>query len=351
MIRSVMSTLILRDDRFLSHDPGPGHPENSGRLRSIYEDLDRNRIPGTHTHAPRSAGSKELARIHDPGYIRLVGDTAGQARVQLDPDTATSPGSYEAAIHGAGAAIQGVEAVVEGEARGAFALIRPPGHHAESAGAMGFCLFNNVAVAAAHAVEALGCQRVLVVDPDVHHGNGTQNSFWGSSRVLYVSSHRYPFYPGTGWFTEIGTGDGEGYTVNLPMPAGMTDGDFFHVYQAVVEPVVDEFMPDLILISAGFDTWQRDPLGGMAMTGSGYLALFGLFLSWAETHCPGRLVFALEGGYDPEGLVTGVRAALELTAGVVPAPGGIDVSPSSAALEVAAQARHALSPHWNSLRG
>ena len=345
-----MDTLILRDDVFLRHDPGPGHPESRGRLQAVHDDLDARVIPGTRTITPRAAARAELERIHRPEHVDRVAATAGVDRVRLDPDTSTSPESYRAALRGSGAVLAAVEATAGKDADGAFALVRPPGHHAESGSAMGFCLFNNVAVAAAHAVEELGCRRVLVVDPDVHHGNGTQHSFYDRRDVLYVSSHRFPFYPGTGAFDEVGAGEGEGYTVNLPLPAGMGDADFVHVYREVVEPVVEQYRPEMILVSAGFDTWKDDPLGGMAMTAEGYRMLCGMFRRWSEDHCPGRLVFALEGGYDPAGLIAGVRAALEITAGVRPAPGGIDAATSTAAREVAARARDVLSPHWTSLR-
>ena len=341
-----MDTLILRDDLFLRHQPGPGHPENPARLQAVHDDLDRDPIAGTRTVPPRAATRAELTRIHRPEHVDRVAATAGLGRVQLDVDTTTSAESYDAAVRGSGAVLQAVEATAAKEAEGAFALVRPPGHHAESTAAMGFCLFNNVAIAAAHAVEELDCRRVLVVDPDVHHGNGTQNSFYSRKDVLYVSSHRFPFYPGTGAHDEIGAGEGEGYTVNLPLPAGMGDADFLHVYREVVDPIVREYRPDLILISAGFDTWQNDPLGGMAMTGEGYAALCGMFRGWARDHCPGRLVFALEGGYDPAGLIAGVRAALEVTSGVRPAPEGIDAGASEAAQGVASRARRTLSPHW-----
>jgi len=345
-----MDTLILRDDRFLAHDPGPGHPESARRLRAIHDDLDARTIPGTRTAGTRAATHEELARIHDPGHVARIAATAGMERVQLDPDTVTSRGSYEAALHGAGAVLRATEAVSAGESQGAFALVRPPGHHAESATAMGFCLFNNVAVAAAHAVTELGLSRVLILDPDVHHGNGTQHSFFSRRDVLYVSSHRYPFYPGTGWFDERGDGKGEGHTLNLPMPPGMGDADFLYLYREVVGPVVDEYRPELILVSAGFDTWMNDPLGGMAVTAEGYAALFGLFRDWAETHCAGRLVYALEGGYDPPGLASGVRAALEVTAGARAAPEGVDRAVSPDAEEIAGRARDILSSYWKSLR-
>jgi acetoin utilization deacetylase AcuC-like enzyme len=345
-----VDTLIFRDDLFLAHDPGPGHPENAARLRAVYDDLDARAVRGTRVASPRPASRRELERVHRPEHIDRVAATAGKPRVRLDPDTATSADSYEAALRGSGAVLAAAEATFAREARGAFALVRPPGHHAEAAAAMGFCLFNNVAVAAAHAVDELGCRRVLVLDPDVHHGNGTQNMFYGDRDVLYVSSHRFPFYPGTGWFDEVGAGEGEGYTVNLPLPPGMGDADFLHLYRAVVGPIVDEYRPEMILVSAGFDTWKDDPIGGMAMTAEGYTALCGLFHRWSEAHCPGRLVFALEGGYDPAGVIAGVRAALEITAGARPAPEGIEAGPSPIAREAAAGARRVLSPYWRSLR-
>jgi len=215
---------------------------------------------------------------------------------------------------------------------------------------MGFCLFNNVALAAAHAVEALGRRRVLVLDPDVHHGNGTQRAFYGRRDVLYVSSHRFPFYPGTGWFDELGTGEGEGFTVNLPLPPGMGDADFHHLYDRVVGPIVAEYRPELILISAGFDTWKRDPLGGMRVTEDGYAALFGLFRRWADAHCPGRIAATLEGGYDPAGLVAGVRVALEILSGERPAPEGIDAGAcESGSGDRRPGPAHAL-PYWKALR-
>jgi acetoin utilization deacetylase AcuC-like enzyme len=346
-----MDTWILRDQRFLAHDPGAGHVETAARLQAVHADLDAREIPGTQTRAPRAATRAELQRIHHSSHIDRIAATRGLPRVQLDPDTATSEGSYEAAVYGAGAVLAGVEAVMGGEARGAFALVRPPGHHAESMQTLGFCLFNNVAVAAEHALQELGCRRVLIVDPDVHHGNGTQHSFWGRDDVLYVSTHRFPFFPGTGVLDEIGAGAGRGLTVNLPLPTGMGDADFHLLYRQVVEPVVDEYRPELILVSAGFDTWVNDPLGGMRMTADGYGTLFGLFLRWAERHCPGRVVFALEGGYDPAGLVAGVRTVLELTAGARTAPEGIESAPSEVARAIARHARRILSPHWRSLRG
>ncbi|MHB8418664.1 MAG: histone deacetylase family protein [Myxococcales bacterium] len=339
--------LVLRDDLFLLHDPGPGHPENPGRLRAIYDDLDARPPAGLEFETPTPARQADLERIHTPEYLASLASVVGR-RAQLDPDTAMSPRSYEAACLAAGAVTRAAEAVVTGRAAGAFALVRPPGHHAEAERAMGFCLINNVAVAAAFAADELSCKRVLILDPDVHHGNGTQWAFWRRPDVLYVSSHRFPFYPGTGSIAEIGDGPGTGFTINLPLPAGAGDAELLHVYEAVVSPVVREWQPDLLLVSAGFDTWRDDPIGGLNVSELGFRALFALFESWAAQSCPGRLALALEGGYDPAGLVAGVRAALGALGGVTAPPFSTAAMP--AVQSVVAQAKSLLAPHWRSLR-
>ena len=351
-----MDTWILRDGRFLDHDPGPGHPENAQRLDAVHRALDASPVDGTRNVTVNPARLRTVERAHTPDHVNRVKATAGKARVSLDPDTTTSPLSYDAALHAAGAVVQGVEAVHEGDAHGAFALVRPPGHHAERNAAMGFCLFNNVAVAAQFGRDELGLQRILVLDPDVHHGNGTQNTFYDTAEVLYVSSHQYPFYPGTGWFDEVGRATGEGYTINLPCPAGLGDADFLHLYDTIVTPIVDEYEPQLILVSAGYDTWHRDPIGGMRVTKDGYRALFVLVRSWADRHCPGRLVFALEGGYDPAGVVAGVEASLEALTGrlagdvVARARDDAPKQLSESVHGVVGNATQAMTRYWASLR-
>lgn len=341
---------MLRDDRFLLHDPGPGHPERRERLAAIHADLDRSPIPGTRRVTPRAATAAELLAIHRPEHLARMEATAGRPATRLDADTATGARSHDAALLAAGGAVQAAEAVVSGAARGAFVLCRPPGHHAEADAAMGFCLFNNAAIAAEHARAQLGCRRVLVLDPDIHHGNGTQNAFWRRPDVLYVSSHRFPFYPGTGAATEVGAGPGAGFTLNLPLPPRLGDADLLHLYLALVGPVVRRFEPELIVVSAGFDTWHRDPLGDLSITAAGFRALFALFRSWAEAHCPGRLVAVLEGGYDPAGVAAGVRAALEVLAAGRAPDVEIDGPVSPAAQRVEAEVRAALAPHWAELR-
>jgi acetoin utilization deacetylase AcuC-like enzyme len=339
-----VATLILRADECLAHDPGFGHPERAARLQAIHDSLDVQPVAGTTTRHPRLATRDELLAVHDEAHVRRI------PAIQLDPDTATSALSHEAALVSAGASLEAAEAVLGG-ADGAFALVRPPGHHALRDRAMGFCLFNNVATAAEHAVRELGCKRVLVVDPDVHHGNGTQEIFWRRRDVLYVSSHRYPFYPGTGAIDETGAGAGDGFTVNLPLPEATTDADFLHAWQRVVDPVVSSFEPDLILVSAGFDTWHQDPMGGFLVTEIGFRAFFGLVKRWADTHCPGRVACTLEGGYNTSGVVAGVRAALGVLAGNVEPPEGVEGAVSREARAATEAARHRLSSRWPALRG
>ena len=216
---------------------------------------------------PRPATHDELRRVHSDSYLKAIDATAGRA-VSLDPDTYTSPDSRDVALLAAGAAIGGVEAIVQSRATRVMALVRPPGHHAERDRAMGFCLYNSVAAAAAHAL-TLGMERVAIMDYDVHHGNGTQWIFYEDPRVLYVSTHQYPFYPGTGAAEDVGRGKGAGFTLNVPLEAGSTDGDYDEVFKALVIPVIDQFRPELLLISAGFDAHERDPLARMRLSTAG----------------------------------------------------------------------------------
>ena len=263
---------------------------------------------GGRTIAPRPATHAELRRVHTQGHVDRVAATAGQA-VMLDPDTFTSPDSYGIARLAAGAAIQAAEHAVT-DREPAFALVRPPGHHAEPDRAMGFCLFNNVAVAAA-AMLARGLERIAIVDIDVHHGNGTQRIFYEEPRVLYVSTHQFPFYPGTGAADEIGAGDGRGFTVNIPMQAGSTDADYALVHRDVVRPVLDEFRPQLLLVSAGYDAHERDPLASMRMTTEGYGAILWHLHEVATRY--GAMALVTEGGYD----LTALAACLDISISAV----------------------------------
>ena len=304
--------LVLHDARMQEHDPGAWHPERPDRLRAIDLALFDEPLPGIVGAAPSPATREAIAAVHDRAYVDSILRRAGET-AQLDPDTAMSPGSVDAALLAAGAGVDAVDAVMDGRADSALALVRPPGHHAERGHAMGFCLFNNIAVAAHHGRQR-GAERVLVVDWDVHHGNGTQHTFDQRRDVLFFSTHRYPFFPGTGAAQEIGRGAGEGYTINVPLPTGRTDGDLLHAFEALLLPVADAYRPDLVLVSAGFDAHRRDPLGGMAISEEGFAALCDVVRSIAG----GRVVLLLEGGYDLVGLARSVRACAQVLAGAAP---------------------------------
>lgn len=336
-------TIALYDDpAFREHDAGAGHPERPERVDAIREGI---RTAGLEARLDvrkaRPATQEELERVHTPTHVRSIRLTTGRDH-QFDPDTHAGPKSYEAALRAAGAVVDAVDGVLSGDLQGAFCLSRPPGHHSEANRAMGFCLFNNVAVAAGHAL-ASGLERVLVVDFDVHHGNGTQAIFWEDPRVLYVSSHAYPFYPGTGSVGEVGAGKGRGFTVNLPLPGGCGDAEYCRVYREVVEPVARAFAPQLVLVSAGFDAYGGDPLAGMALTAQGYAELAAACLDMAQASAKGRVVFALEGGYDLDGLaLSGAAVAGQLLGD--PRPG---LSPTSPALDPLIDVyRRVLKPFW-----
>ena len=308
-----VTTRILTDPSFLGHVAGPMHPESPGRLRAITSLLERAPVAHVEQRRPRQATKEELERVHHPAHVERVLALAGQS-AQLDPDTAMSPGSADAALFAAGAATELTLDVLAGRVRNGFALVRPPGHHAEADRAMGFCLFNNVAVAAEAALAA-GAKKVLVLDWDVHHGNGTQHSFASRDDVLFCSSHQFPFYPGTGAATDIGVGRGEGYTLNVALPGGRTDADYGAMFHELFLPAIERFRPELMLVSAGFDAHRADPLGGMDLTERGFAAMCSALESLAAQVCGGKLVLVLEGGYDLDGLSQSVHACVEVLAG------------------------------------
>lgn len=312
-----MTTLLLCEDAMLAHDQGPRHPESPARLQAIVERLRARPIAGTRWQAPRPATRGQIERVHTAAYVDEVERVRG-TWAQLDEDVTLSAGSVDASYLAAGAAIEAVTAVVRGSARNAFALVRPPGHHAEVDRAMGFCVFANVAIAAEHARRELGVQRVLVIDWDVHHGNGTQHIFAGRDDVLVFNTHQSPHYPGTGEVYEQGVGAGLGYTVNAPLPAGLGDGDYAAVFARLLRPVAASFRPDLVLVSAGFDAHRDDPLGEMQVTAEGFAGLCAVAREIAEDTAGGRLVLALEGGYDLQGLADSVHGCVEVLAGASP---------------------------------
>jgi acetoin utilization deacetylase AcuC-like enzyme len=295
--------LLIASPRFEEHVTPPGHPERPERARVFQRIADDRKEAGFRVSDPRTATVEELLRVHTREHVDRIAATAARPGMMLDPDTFTSPDSYDAALLAAGAAVQAMaHALDTGET--AFALVRPPGHHAERGQAMGFCLFNNVAVAAAAAL-ARGLERVAVVDIDVHHGNGTQHIFYTDPRVLYVSTHQYPFYPGTGAKEEIGSGAGAGFTFNLPLPAGSTDADYARAYDSVATRL-REFDAQLLLVSAGFDAHADDPLASMYVSVDGYAAIVKKILD--ASNAPAA--FVTEGGYDLHALDACVRASI-----------------------------------------
>ena len=309
-----VSVTLLTSPRFADHLTPPGHPERVERFEVMQVVASEFRQRGGRVVEPRRATDVELTRIHDKEHVSLIKETAGRA-VALDADTFTSPSTYDVACISAGAAVSAVELVLDAKpgAR-ALAMVRPPGHHAERNRAMGFCFFNNIAVAAAHA-RARGLGRVAIVDYDVHHGNGTQWSFYADPSVLFISSHQYPYYPGTGAADDIGKDAGKGFTVNLPMAAGATDADYERAYAKVALPILTRFRPELILISAGFDAHMNDPLGGMRLTGPYFGRLTAAIVKIAEECCQGRVVAITEGGYDLAGLAESLRATIRALEG------------------------------------
>ncbi len=315
-----MKTGIVKDERYMEHDMGPFHVETPRRIEIIYRMIEDKIDFPLSVIEPRPATEEELALVHTPGHIERVKSTAGKEHVQLDPDTSTSARSWEVACLAAGGVLKAIDLVMEGEIGNGFALVRPPGHHAEASAAMGFCLFNNIATGAAHLIQKHELERILVVDWDLHHGNGTQHSFYDSADVLYFSTHQFPHYPGTGHWNEAGEGEGEGFTVNVPLRAGKTDGDYLHIFRRILRPIVESYKPEFILVSAGFDIFEGDPLGGMRITRQGFAALAAELIDQASAFSRKRILFALEGGYDLQGLRDGVEQVLGQLAGKTPEP-------------------------------
>jgi acetoin utilization deacetylase AcuC-like enzyme len=304
-------TAVFRDPLFLDHDPGFDHVESPARLKGIYKLLDGEVMRDCFLLPDFPPASLELIGLnHSQALIERVSETAGKIFDSLDPDTRTSPNSYAAACLAVGALIKGVDLLQAGVIDNGFALVRPPGHHAERDHSMGFCLFNNVAVAAHYAIQVLGLDRVMIVDWDLHHGNGTQHSFYESNQVLYLSTHQYPYYPGTGSLKEIGRAQGEGFTVNIPLPGYQGDLEYATIFNDLVFPIGREYRPQLILVSAGFDIYRGDPLGSMEVTAQGFAYMTRTLVRLAQEVCEGHLLVTLEGGYDLDGQRDGILAVL-----------------------------------------
>lgn len=308
-----MSVILYSHPASLAHDAGPGHPEAPRRIRAILDAIEVAAPPWLRRREPPEATREQLARVHPEPYPAMILDHAPASGYRrLDPDTAMSPGSAAAALRAAGAACAGVDAVIAGAAKAAFCAMRPPGHHAEPGRAMGFCLFNNVAVGAMQARTAHGIGRIAIVDFDVHHGNGTQAAFWDDPLTLFASTHQWPLYPGTGHESERGA---HGTILNRTLPPGADGARFRRVMEREVLPAVDAFAPELLMISAGFDAHEADPLAQLRLYEEDFAWVTRELVVLAERHARGRVVSCLEGGYDPPALARSVMAHLEALAG------------------------------------
>ncbi len=316
--------IIWRHDSSARHDTG-GHPESIARIAAIEAALSDREWLGAEVRESEAVDLATLQRVHPPGYIDEIREACARGGGHLDADTVVSVDSYEAALHAAGGAVALVDALVSGETRAGASLHRPPGHHAERARAMGFCLFANVAVAAQHAIDAHGLERVLILDFDVHHGNGTNDIFHADPRVLFVSLHEWPLYPGSGAAADCGSGAGLGYTMNLPVPAGSGDSVWCSLVEHVVAPAAREYAPQLVLVSAGFDAHADDPLADCLVSDDGFALMAGTARRLADEFHVG-LGVVLEGGYDLGALARGVVRVLEVAGAVAPPPAPADLA-------------------------
>ena len=312
---------VVSDPRYQDHRGPDGHPERPDRLVAVSQALRAFESVIDH-RAPRAAERDEILRVHGREHWSRIQETAGMDAVRLDADTYACRESFDVARLAAGGTIDLARSVANGEATCGIAAVRPPGHHAENDRAMGFCLFNNVAIAARALQAECGLDKILILDWDVHHGNGTQHTFEADPSVLYVSTHQFPYYPGTGDFGETGFGRGEGTTVNVPMAAGCGDTEYVGVLRRILVPVARQFQPELILVSCGFDAHRDDPLASMEVTGDGYQAMTRIVRELADELCRSRLVFVLEGGYSPSSLIEGTSAVIRGMTAQVPVDTG-----------------------------
>ncbi len=335
---------LVDDPLFSRHEAEVPHPERPERLDAARAALARADLTLPRLElAARDATDDELARVHTPGYVETLGQTAGK-RGYFDADTFYGPESSAAARRAAGGSIAIVDALLSGEAAYALGLLRPPGHHARPGSAMGFCLLNNVAIAAAHA-RSRGAERVAIVDWDVHHGNGTQEMFYDDASVLYVSLHQAPFYPGTGDSLELGEGEGRGHTLNIPLSKGADDRTYLAAFDRIVAPVIAQYDPDLLLISAGFDAHLRDPLAEMRLDDAAYARMLARLMRAMPRGARGRLALLLEGGYDLKALSGSLIATLRALDGELPEPARRR-DPDAGHADDVERAQRAAAQHW-----
>ena len=291
-------TVVIYDDIYLKHDTGPNHPENSARIINTIKHLrSANCWQKLDIKKPRAATVTEVSAIHSTSQIEQVAEIARSGGEYLDPDTYVSSDSYEAALNAAGAPLTAIDLIMDKKADNAFCLVRPPGHHATPEKGMGFCLFNNVAIAAKYIQSRYSLDRIVIIDWDVHHGNGTQDAFYDDPSVMYFSMHRYPFYPGTGAEEETGKDSGSGFTINIPLSYNTEPQEYLKFFEDILEKRIKPFNPQFILISSGFDAYRLDPISGLSLEASDYNKLTKLTQNIAKDCCDGRIVSCLEGGY------------------------------------------------------
>ena len=306
------STALLYHPIYLNHDTGPHHPERPSRLQSILRKLRKTGlIDRLDAIELQPASTKYIELVHPREHISCIREVCAKGGGNLDPDTVVSADSYEAALFAAGGVLTGIDCVIKGKTNNAFCLLRPPGHHARPSQAMGFCLFNNVAIGARYLQKMHGLKRILIIDWDVHHGNGTEEVFCEDPEVFYISLHQYPHYPGTGGGDYIGKGRGKGFTLNIPMNAGSGDAVYIKVFKDIIMPKIDNYKPEFILISAGFDGHKDDPLSSTTLTESGYYEMTTLLKQAAASYADNRLVSVLEGGYNLISLANSVNSHIE----------------------------------------
>ena len=305
-------TAVVVDQEYLKHEPGDFHPERPERIQVLLDlanELDKRRFQ---ILPPRAATKSDIESCHGAEYVALVESTSRANRYALDGDTITCRDSFGVGLLAVGGFLRLLDSIAAREAENGFALVRPPGHHAQRDRAMGFCLFNTIAIGAQHLKRTYGAKRILIMDWDVHHGNGTQDAFYDDPSVLFISTHQYPYYPGTGAVEETGINDGEGYTINIPLPAGCADSEYLRAFHDIVMPAAEKFAPEWILVSAGFDSHRRDPLGGMGVTEDGFSAMAQHLLQLAVQCADGKIALLLEGGYDLAALRSSVAAVLQV---------------------------------------
>ena len=347
-----MRTGVIVSDDFRKHDPGKGHPESAERMDAVARAIAAPDLASKlEIIDPKPAEKEHILLVHWERLYDEVMATRAKERTYLDSDTVASPATAEVAHLAVGAVLTGIDRVmapeVEDKLENVFAFPRPPGHHAKPDKAMGFCFFNNVAVGAMYALKRYQIRRILIIDFDVHHGNGTQKAFYTSPEVLYVSTHQSPHYPGTGDIHETGKDEGEGYTLNVPMPAGMGDREYLRVFRDVLVPVGLEYRPELVLVSAGFDAHRDDPLGGMELSSAGYAAITAEILRLSREACGGKTVFALEGGYNLQALSESITSVLRVMSG-----GSAEASgdPGAVAEDLLKELIAVHGEYWTSLR-